>query len=68
MIHPAVRDLAGPGPDAFEHSEKPTDSVSSPNSHDPRYDGERPPPAKWKPCLPNISRAELRRIVIEILG
>ena len=70
MIHPAIHDAAGPDSIPCDRSGKPRGGVGSPSpgSLHPRHDGARPPLAEWKPCLPNLSRTELRRIVIDILG
>lgn len=70
MIHLAARDAAGPDTFPYGRSGKPTGGVGSqsPSSPHPRHDGMRPPLAKWKPCLPNLSRTEPLRIVIDILG
>lgn len=67
MTRLAVRDPSGPSSVSFECSE-PTSAVGPPCPPQPSHDGERPPLAEWKPCMPNLSRAELRRIVIDILG
>lgn len=67
MTRFAVRTPAGPGPVLFGRPE-PTGAVGSPCPTKPPHDGVRPPLADQRPCSPNLSRAELRRIVIDILG
>lgn len=66
MTPPIIRNPGGPVP--FLRPE-PTGAVSPPRLPEPAHDGVRLPPAEdRKPCPPTLSRAELRRIVIDILG
>jgi hypothetical protein len=65
MTRPVVRNPGGPVP--FLRPE-PTGDVGPPRPPEPAHDGVRPPTADRKPSPPTLSRAELRRIVIDILG
>lgn len=68
MIRLATRDPSRTAPVPFERPERPAGAVGPPNPTHSRQDGGRPPRAEWKPCPSNLSRAELRCIVIDILG
>ncbi|ACK86219.1 hypothetical protein Mchl_5471 (plasmid) [Methylorubrum extorquens CM4] len=65
MTRPAARDHEALGLVFFRRQE-PTGAVGPPRPPKPAHYGVRPPAAQRKP--PGLSRAELRRIVIDILG
>lgn len=67
MTRPAARDHEALGLVPFRRQE-PTGAVGPPRPPKPAHDGVRPPAAQRKPRPPGLSRAELRRIVIDILG
>ncbi|AWN35204.1 hypothetical protein DK427_05180 [Methylobacterium radiodurans] len=67
MTRPAARDPEDLGL-ALSRRREPTGAVGPPRPPEPAHDGVRPPAAERKPRSPALSRAELRRIVIDILG
>lgn len=67
MTRPAARDPGGRGLVPSRRQET-TGAVRPPRPSEPAHDGVRPPAAERKPEPPALSRAELRRIVIDILG